>query len=623
MSSSPTVVDSGVRDVLQRYWGFDSLRPLQNEAIQAGIDGQDSLLVMPTGSGKSLCYQVPPIATDSLAIVVSPLIALMKDQVDGLRANGYPAAALHSQSTPVERDSIREALRADDLRLLFVTPERLMTSEFLAFVERIGVRSFTIDEAHCISQWGHDFRKEYRSLRTLKERLPGVAVHACTATATDRVQQDIVDQLGLDNPRRIIGTFDRPNLVYRILPATDRDRQVLEVVRRHPNEAGIIYCITRKETERLAEFLSMNGVKAAAYHAGLESPERTRTQEAFAREEVDVVVATVAFGMGIDRSNVRCVIHAAMPKSIEHYQQETGRAGRDGLEAECVLLYSVADAIKWENLIKRSASNAAQPDEAAAAQVELLHHLQGLCSTLECRHRALSRYFGQRYEPDNCKACDVCLGEVDGLDDATTIAQKILSCVYRTGQRFGVTYVAEVLRGAQTDKVRQRGHDELSTHGLMHDMPEKPIINLIYQLVDQGLLSRVGDERPVLALNDDARAVLRGEREVRLVDPVGVHVRKTEVAAEAWEGVDQALFERLRELRRTLAKERGVPAYVIFPDNTLREMARMRPSTLAGFGTIGGVGEKKLADLAEPFLDLIRQHCQEHGQDNPPVDKQP
>ncbi|MEX2488080.1 MAG: DNA helicase RecQ [Pseudomonadales bacterium] len=600
-----------MRKVLQRYWGFDSLRPLQTEAIQAGIDGQDSLLVMPTGSGKSLCYQVPPIVTDTLSIVISPLIALMKDQVDGLRANGYPAAALHSQCSPEEREAIRAALRADELRLLFVTPERMMSEEFLTFVERIGVRSFTIDEAHCISQWGHDFRKEYRTLRTLKECLPEAAVHAYTATATERVRQDIVDQLGLDSPARIIGDFDRPNLVYRILPATDRDRQILEVIRRHPNEAAIVYCITRKETERLAKFFSLNNVKAAAYHAGLAHEERTRTQEAFAREEVDVVVATVAFGMGIDRSNVRCVIHAAMPKSVEHYQQETGRAGRDGLEAECVLLYSAADAMKWESLIRRSAVNAAWPDEAAASQIELLRHLQGLCSTLECRHRALSRYFGQRYQSDNCRACDVCLGEVDGLEDATTIAQKILSCVYRTGQRFGVTYVAEVLRGADTEKVRQRGHDELSTHGLLREMPEKPIINLIYQLVDQGLLSRHGDDRPVLALNDDARAVLRGEREVCLQDPAKRRVARSEVTDEAWQGVNESLFEDLRELRLTLARARGVPAYVIFPDTTLREMARTLPSTLEELSTIPGVGEKKLAELGERFLDQIRHYCEQ------------
>ncbi|MDY7110377.1 MAG: RQC domain-containing protein, partial [Planctomycetota bacterium] len=360
-----------------------------------------------------------------------------------------------------------------------------------------------------------------------------------------------------------------------------------------------------------AAFLEANGVKAAAYHAGMEKPRRTAVQNDFAREALDVVVATVAFGMGIDRSNVRCVVHAAMPKTIEHYQQETGRAGRDGLEAECVLFYSAADAMKWERLLERSAEKAQEPAEVLEAQVELLRHMQGLCGTLECRHRALSRYFGQAYEAPNCGACDVCLDEVESMDDSTTIAQKILSGVYRTGQRFGVKYIVDVLRGADTEQVRQRRHNELSTYGILDDMPEKPLTNLVYQLVDQGLLMRTGGDRPVVQLSEDSMPVLRGERAVHLVEPKLGPVRKAALAEDAWEGVDEALFERLRDLRRQIARDRGVPAYVILGDATLRELARIRPSSLARIGRVRGIGEKKLADLGERLVKIITEHCRQ------------
>ncbi len=351
----------GVLDVVRRYWGYTSLRPLQEQAIAAGVEQRDSLVVLPTGGGKSLCYQVPPVLANRTDVVVSPLISLMKDQVDGLRACGYPAAALNSGMTDAERRQTLDAMRAGTLRLLFVAPERLMNDGFLSGLGRMEVRSFAIDEAHCISHWGHDFRPEYRRLAELKKHFPHASVHAYTATATERVRRDIVQQLGLVDPAMLVGTFDRPNLTYRVVDRVDGNQQVLEAIRRHASEAVIVYCISRKDTEALASFLQASDVRAAFYHAGMNPDERRRTQDEFSKERLDVIVATVAFGMGIDRSNVRCVIHAAMPKSVEHYQQETGRAGRDGLEAECLMLYSFADFARWKSLLTRSAEETQSP----------------------------------------------------------------------------------------------------------------------------------------------------------------------------------------------------------------------------------------------------------------------
>ncbi|MHC5114727.1 MAG: DNA helicase RecQ [Planctomycetota bacterium] len=603
--------DTDVAQTIRQYWGFDELRPLQAEAILAGVEHRDSLVVMPTGGGKSLCYQVPPVVADRTDVVVSPLISLMKDQVDGLRASGYPAAALNSAIAPNEQRDVINDLQAGHLRLLFVSPERLLMPGFLALVRNTGIKAFAIDEAHCISHWGHDFRPEYRRLRELKEIFEDISLHAFTATATPRVQQDIVEQLGLVDPNVLVGSSDRPNLTYRILPRVDVQGQTLEIIRRHPNEAVIVYCITRKETETLASVLGANGIRAAAYHAGMDAARRRKTQEAFSAELLDVVVATVAFGMGIDRSNVRCVIHTGMPKSIEHYQQETGRAGRDGLPAECVLLYSAADVLRWQGLVQRNEHDNGDA-EAADAQLELLRHMQGLCSTLECRHRALSRYFGQAYEPESCGACDVCLDEVEPMPDSTTVARKILSCVARLEQRFGVGQVVQVLRGADTDAVRKWGHEHVSTYGLLRELPEKTVTNLVYQLVDQNLLERPGGDRPILRLNEHSVEVLRGEREVRLVEPKVGKVRRSRAEVESMEGVDAGLFDRLRELRRELASERGVPPYVIFDDRALRDMARIRPTSAEMLRTVRGVGEKKLVDPGPVFMEAVRTWCEEY-----------
>jgi ATP-dependent DNA helicase RecQ len=608
MSPPTSWSNADILATVHRYWGFLELRPLQEPAIRAGLERRDSLVVMPTGGGKSLCYQVPAELAQRTDIVVSPLISLMKDQVDGLRESGYPAGALYS-GMPL--DAVRETeaqIAARRYRLVFVAPERLLTQRFLQLIERLQVRAFAIDEAHCISHWGHDFRPEYRQLAELKTRFPQASVHAYTATATARVRADIVEQLRLHNPAVLVGTFDRPNLMYRIVPRVDAQMQVLQALRRHPGAAAIVYCISRRDTEAMAEVLQANRLRAAFYHAGMEADERRRTQDAFASEEIDVVAATVAFGMGIDRSDVRCVIHAAMPKSIEHYQQETGRAGRDGLEAECVLLYSAADVLRWESLIEKSAADASAPGEVIAAARELLEHMRRFCTGVHCRHSRLSEYFGQEYSKPNCEACDLCLNEVEGLADATVTAQKILSCVARAGERFGAEHIVDVLLGANTDRVRRWRHEELSTYGLMKGTNRKTLINMLYQLLDGGLLERTAEERPVLRLNDASRDVLRGKRTVRLLQPKA-EVQKTRFDEQSWEGVDHGLFESLRTLRRQVADERDVPAYVLFSDATLRDMARVRPGSASALLGIRGVGERKLADLGPRFLELIATYC--------------
>lgn len=606
--SSPELSDHHIAEVLRKYWGFESLRPLQSKAIRASLDGRDSLVVLPTGGGKSLCYQLPPLLAGRTDIVVSPLISLMKDQVDALRAIGYPAAALHSGLTPEERREVETGLAKKHYRLVFVAPERLLTPSFMRHVEHSNVRSFAVDEAHCVSHWGHDFRREYRKLAALKERFPKAGVHAYTATATQRVRDDILEQLRLDEPEVLVGRFDRPNLVYRVIPKSDEYEQIQRIVDRHKSEAVIVYCISRKNTEAMAEHLAAEGFAAKAYHAGLSPDMRRRTHDEFSQEKLDVVVATVAFGMGIDRSNIRCVVHAALPKSIEHYQQETGRAGRDGLEAECVLLYAYADHQRWESLLTKSAQEADTPPEVLEAALARLEEMRRLGGGWICRHRALSEYFGQAYEQNDCGACDVCLNEMPGTFDGTEPAQKILSCVARVQERFGVMHVADVLRGAGTEMIRNCRHDQLSTYGLMRDTPKKVLTQWIFQLVEQGLMLRTVGDKPVLKLNEASWDIMRGHTKVRLREIKTKAVKRSLAEANSWEGVDTVLFDRVRSLRARLASERGVPPYVIFGDATLRELARQKPASRAAMRQVYGIGERKLADVGGVFLKEIAAH---------------
>ena len=601
-----------VLETVRRYWGYDSLRPLQAEAIDAGLDRRDSLVVLPTGGGKSLCYQTPPVLANRTDVVVSPLISLMKDQVDALTSCGYPAAALHGGLSDDERRQIWSAAIAGRYRLLFVAPERVLTPWFLTLAERLDVQAFAIDEAHCISQWGHDFRPEYRRLASLKDRFPGASIHAYTATATSRVREDIIEQLGLRDARVLVGRFDRPNLVYRVLPRNNLDQQILETIRGHAHEAVIVYCISRADTERLAAGLREKGIKAAPYHAGLDPLKRTATQDAFTKERLDVVVATVAFGMGIDRSNVRCVIHAAMPKSIEHYQQETGRAGRDGLEAECVLFYAPADYRRWETILTRSAEEIGQKPALLQSQMDVLQEMQRFGAGSVCRHRTLSGYFGQPYEGDSCGACDVCLDERADLPNAAEVGRLALSCVQNLGIAFGVGHIVDVLSGAKVEKVERFGHKSLPEYGSLKHHSKPALRDLLFQLVDQGYLTRSEGDRPVLRLTSSAESILLRRQEVSLKQPLSALAAPTAVAEDLWAGVDRGLFEHLRGLRRSIAEERGVPAFIVFGDATLRELAVQRPASLAALSKVRGVGEQKLADLGARFLDAIRQYCQEY-----------
>ena len=604
-----TTADARLSEVLEKYWGYASFRPLQREAMEAILAGRDSVVVLPTGGGKSLCFQAPALVRDGLAVVVSPLISLMKDQVDTLVGNGVPAAVLNSTLSQDQRGAVTAGVRDGRYRLLYVSPERLVGEggeSFQAWLSRCNISFIAVDEAHCISQWGHDFRPEYRQLGDLRGRFPGVSLHAYTATATSRVRRDIAAQLGLREPVELVGSFDRPNLVYRVIPRANLKRQLQDILARHRGEGGIVYCTSRREVEALAAWLSENGVKALPYHAGLDDGERHRNQDAFLDEAVDVIVATVAFGMGIDRSDVRFVVHAGAPQSLEHYQQESGRAGRDGLEAECALIYSSADFMKWRLMLEKNG-------ELTDSARKLLRDIERYAASVGCRHKHLVGYFGERYERADCGACDFCLGELEPVGEPALMARKILSCVARVGQRFGIAHVANVLCGSENEQVTSRRHHELTTFGLLRDASTNEVRGYIEQLVAQGLLRQTDDAFPVVMLTPAGAELMRNPAAVpdlalsRQKRPVREKEQKrSRVEAEAWEGVDRDVFEALRAARLQIARARGVPPYVIFHDTTLRELARLKPQSMAELRTIYGVGARKAEDLGEQFLAVLR-----------------
>ena len=581
--------------------------------MTAVLNGRDSLLVLPTGGGKSLCFQAPALVRPGLALVVSPLISLMKDQVDTLVGNGVAAACYNSAMSADARKVVAAGLREGRYRLLYVSPERLMGEagdSFLRLVSGSGatqpVSFVAVDEAHCISQWGHDFRPEYRQLGRLRAVLPGISLHAYTATATARVRRDIAEQLGLQDPVELVGSFDRPNLLYRVLARASLKKQLADVLARHRGQAGIVYCTSRKEVDALAAWLTTEGIRARPYHAGLPDDERHRNQDAFLEEDADVVVATVAFGMGIDRSDVRFVVHAGAPRSLEHYQQESGRAGRDGLEAECLLIYSGADFLKWRVMLERSG-------ELTDAARATLRDMERYAASVGCRHRHLVEYFDERYTRDGCGACDYCLDELESVGDSVVLARKILSCIVRVEQRFGAGHVTNVLRGQKVEPVTSRGHDALSTFGLLSDATAPEIRGYIEQLTSHGLIRQTDDGFPVLKLTPSGLELLKSAD--RWPDLVLARQRRPEkdripkrsrIESESWEGVDRDLFERLRALRLDIARSRNVPPYVIFHDTTLREMARLKPSSVEGLRGIYGVGERKASELGDRFVEVIR-----------------
>ncbi len=593
---------------LQKYWGYDSLRPLQFEAMQSVINKQDSVVVLPTGGGKSLCYQVPALLRDGLAIIVSPLIALMKDQVDALIECGINAAAINSSLSSDERWQIANQIRDGNIKILYVAPERLCTERMLSFLEDQNLSFLAVDEAHCISSWGHNFRPEYRLLGELRERFPDLDMHAYTATATEQVRQDIADQLKLKSPEIIVGNFDRPNLTYRISRRNNLSRQIREVIDRHAGDSGIIYCTTRKQVENLTTDLQNSGYKAVAYHAGMEHEERERSQNEFLNEQADIVVATVAFGMGIDKSNIRYVIHASITKSLENYQQETGRAGRDGLPAECCLFYGGSDFITWKRILSDLQGEAA---EIAEKQLAITNRF---CSSVRCRHRALVEHFGQDYSSDNCQACDACLGELKQIDESLVVSQKILSCVYRVEERFGADYVANVLLGSKEQRLIENGHDQLSTYGLLGKETKKTVRDWIEQLIGQGCLVREG-EYSTLKLRPLAKKVFKAEFTPILLEPsrsgkagksaTAASGKTARLKLEQLDEQENRLFEQLRLLRREIASEKNVPPFVVFGDVTLIDLAKKKPSTDAEFLEIHGVGRHKSQQYGRRFMIQI------------------
>ncbi len=593
---------------LKTTFGYGAFRPLQREIIEAALADQDVFALLPTGGGKSLCFQLPALLRPGLTVVVSPLIALMKDQVDQLQAAGVAATYLNSTLSADEARSRLSGLHRGEWRLLYVAPERLMLDNWQANLKGWNVTALAIDEAHCISEWGHDFRPEYRQITKLRDLLPGVPVMALTATATGRVRDDIIKHLRLTGPHTFVASFNRPNLSYRVIPKDQPAKQIINFVRTRETESGIIYCASRATAERVAESLAGRGFLARPYHAGLDAAERSRNQELFLRDETRIICATIAFGMGINKPNVRWVIHHDLPKNIEGYYQETGRAGRDGLPGDCLLLFSAGDIAKQTHFLDEI-TNAHEQTIARAQLRQIVHYAE----SSSCRRAELLDYFGEKFPLDNCGACDNCL-EPRETYDGTLVAQKFLSCVYRIAQNssfsVGMNHLTEVLTGADTEKIRKWGHDRLTTYGIGKDLGRPHWAHIGRELMRLGYLAVAEGEFATLELTPAGRTVLLARTPITLTKPMDLPKAKRSARREGDITCDEILFERLRTLRKRLADERQVPAYIIFGDATLRQMARAYPVQLKTLEGITGVGEKKRAEFGGIFTRTIAEYLQ-------------
>ncbi len=607
MSRYPTAGD--LHDTLRRVFGYDGFRPHQQTIIEELIAGRDAFVLMPTGGGKSLCYQIPALHRAGVALVVSPLISLMKDQVDALNANGVAAAFYNSALGSEQARQVLARLHAHELDLLYISPERLLSATFVERLADIDIALIAIDEAHCVSQWGHNFRPEYQQLGALRQYFPHIPLVALTATADAQTRDDIVRVLGLGNASRHVTGFDRPNIRYTVLEKHKPFEQLLRFLQDREGQAGIVYALSRKRVDEIAGKLQAKGMRAQAYHAGLPSSHRQAVQEDFLRDELQVVVATVAFGMGIDKPNVRFVVHYDLPKHIEGFYQETGRAGRDGLDAEALLLFGAQDVGTARRLIENN-DNA----EQKRIEVHKLNAMVGLAESVTCRRRVLLNYFSERLQQD-CGNCDVCLNPPEQFD-ATLDAQKALSCVYRLGQSFGVAYVVDVLRGADNERIRSRHHQQLSTYGLGSDRSEQEWTSIIRQLIHHGYLVQDIANYSVLKLTEAARPLLRGEQTLQLAKPrIRELTKQQRPAADTAHGpYDELLFDQLRELRKHIAAVQGVPPYIVFGDASLMQMARDKPLAEADFLAITGVGQHKLEKYGGDFLAAIAHYSMEQGE---------
>ncbi|MGR5246602.1 ATP-dependent DNA helicase RecQ [Vibrio sp. PNB23_22_6] len=593
--------------MLEDVFGYQEFRDGQQLVIDAAVEGRDSLVILPTGGGKSLCYQIPALVRSGITLVISPLISLMKDQVDQLKANGVAAECINSTMPREELLSVYNRMHTGHLKLVYVSPERVLMRDFIERLENLPLSMIAVDEAHCISQWGHDFRPEYAALGQLKLQFSHVPFMALTATADDATRRDILERLQLSHPEVYLGSFDRPNIRYNLVEKHKPVSQIVRYLETQKGNCGIIYCSSRKKVEMVTEKLCNNHIRAAGYHAGMDADERAYVQEAFQRDDIQIVVATVAFGMGINKPNVRFVVHFDIPRNIESYYQETGRAGRDGLPAEAMMLYDPAD-ISW---LRRMLD---EKDDGPQKQVES-HKLNAMSAFAEaqtCRRQVLLNYFGE-YRDKPCGNCDICLDPPKHFD-ATEEARKALSCVYRVNQSFGMGYVVEVLRGMQNIRVRENGHDKISTYGLGRDHSHDYWISIFRQLIHKGLLFQNITRNSTLQLTEEARPLLRGDISLELAVPrLDTAARAAKSDKLTSKNYDKKLFAKLRKLRKSIADEDGLPPYVVFSDATLIDMAEILPTSYGEMLAVSGVGQRKLEKYADPFLDLIQEHITHHG----------